>query len=142
MISKKCKYALKALIYLEKKKGEDRAIKISEIAKDERISQKFLESIFQTLRNQGILGSKRGAQGGYYFLRESKDLYLTELIRMIDGPIALLPCVSLNYYEDCADCNEKNCSIKKEFIKVRDATLGIFSNTSIADMAKTELLAN
>lgn len=138
MISKKCKYALKALLYLEKHKSADRTITISEIAKEERIPHKFLEAILRTLKNQGILGSKRGANGGYYFLRDTKTLFLTELIRVIDGPIAMLPCVSLNYYEKCEECNEENCSIKREFEKVRDATLGVFNTSSIYQMAQSE----
>lgn len=110
---------------------------ISEIAKQEKIPKKFLEAILLDLRRQGILKSKIGIGGGYYLLMKPKDILLSRLLRNIDGPIALLPCVSLNFYERCEDCkDEVTCGIRKTFIEVRDATLKILSETTLEDILK------
>lgn len=137
MISKKTKYAIKALVALARKKDKS-PMTISEIAKQEKIPKKFLETILLDLRRQGILKSKIGIGGGYYLLMKPKDIVLTRLLRNIDGPIALLPCVSLNFYERCEDCDEATCGIRKTFIEVRDATLKILSETTLEDILKKE----
>jgi Rrf2 family protein len=138
MISKKTKYAIKALVALAKRKDKS-PMTISEIAKQEKIPKKFLEAILLDLRRQGILKSKIGIGGGYYLLMKPKDIVLTRLLRNIDGPIALLPCVSLNFYERCEDCkDEVTCGIRKTFIEVRDATLKILSETTLEDILKKE----
>lgn len=130
MISKKCKYAIKALTYIAKHQ-EDKPIYSTEIAKEERIPHKFLESILRSLKNNQILLSKRGKNGGYKLLKKPEDILLTDLIRIMDGPIALSPCVSLNYYEPCEECNETTCTIRPVLEKIRDLTLEVFTNTSI-----------
>jgi Rrf2 family protein len=138
MISKKTKYAIKALVALAKRKDKG-PMTISEIAKQEKIPKKFLETILLDLRRQGILKSKIGIGGGYYLLMKPKEIVLTRLLRNIDGPIALLPCVSLNFYERCEDCkDEVTCGIRKTFIEVRDATLKILSETTLEDILKKE----
>jgi len=138
MISKKTKYAIKALLALARKKDKS-PMTISEIAKQEKISKKFLETILLDMRRQGILKSKIGIGGGYYLLMKPKDIVLARLLRNIDGPIALLPCVSLNFYERCDDCkDEVTCGIRKTFIEVRDATLKILSETTLEDILKKE----
>lgn len=134
MISNKCKYAIRALQYIARQTEEDRAIMSSEIATEEHIPKKFLESILHQLKNNQILSSKRGAHGGYRLLKDPNEITLTEVMRIIDGPIALLPCVSLNYYASCDECNESNCSIKGVFEEVRDRTLEVLNKTSIASM--------
>lgn len=134
MISKKCKYAIKALLYLAKHQMDDRAIDSSEIAEQERIPKKFLETILRELRNFQLLQSRRGKMGGYRLLKDPDSIKLSDLIRFMDGPIALLPCVSLNYYNSCDECQEENCKIKGVFEEVRDKTLTILSTTSIASM--------
>jgi Rrf2 family protein len=106
----------------------------SEIAAQENIPKKFLEAILHQLKNNQILSSKRGAHGGYKLLKDPADISLTEIMRIIDGPIALLPCVSLNYYESCGECDEKKCKIKGVFEEVRDRTLEILTKTTIASM--------
>jgi Rrf2 family protein len=138
MISKKTKYAIKALLALARKKDKG-PMTISEIAKQEKIPKKFLETILLDLRRQGILKSKIGIGGGYYLLMKPKDILLSRLLRNIDGPIALLPCVSLNFYERCDDCrDEVTCGIRKTFIEVRDATLKVLSETTLEDILKKE----
>lgn len=134
MISKKCKYAIKALLYLADNQSEERSIFSTEIAEKENIPQKFLETILRELRNFQLLQSKRGKTGGYKLLKKPAEIKLSELMRMMDGPIALLPCVSLNYYAPCDECDEKSCSIKPIFEKVRDETLSILGNTTIEIM--------
>ena len=109
MLSKKTKYGLKALTYLARQE-DNKPVQIGAIAKSENISQKFLESILLTLRKNGFLGSKKGKGGGYYLIREPEDIKMTAVIRVLEGPIAMVPCVSLNYYEKCDDCkDEKTC---------------------------------
>ncbi|MDA8923442.1 Rrf2 family transcriptional regulator [Flavobacteriaceae bacterium] len=134
MISKKCKYAIKALLYLADFQEDDRSIFSTEIAEKENIPQKFLETILRELRNFQILQSRRGKTGGYRLIKQPNEIKLTDLMRMMDGPIALLPCVSLNYYASCEECNEKTCTIKPVFEKVRDQTLSILGNTTIESM--------
>ena len=112
---------------------------IFEIAKQEKIPKKFLEAILLDMRRQGILKSKIGIGGGYYLLMQPKDISLSLILRNIDGPIALLPCVSLNYYERCEDCkDEVTCGIRKTFVEVRDASLKILSETTLEDILKKE----
>ena len=138
MLSKKTKYGIKALVYLAKQ--EDRVpIQISIISKSENISQKFLESILLTLKKNGLLGSKKGKGGGYYLLKDPKDIPMTTVMRLLEGPIAMVPCVSLNFYEKCDDCPDENsCSVHKLMIEVRDNTLDIFRNTSLADLSQSK----
>jgi len=135
MLSKKTKYGLKALTFLVRQETK-KPVQIAEIAKRENISQKFLESILLSLRKQGILGSKKGKGGGYYLLKDPSDVLMTEIIRVLEGPIAMVPCVSLNFYEKCDDCpDEDACSVNKLMIQVRDSTLEIFRNTTLKDFA-------
>jgi len=134
MLSKKTKYGIKALTFLAKRE-ENCPVQISEISKAENISHKFLESILLTLRKSGILGSKKGKGGGYYLLKEAQEIKMTEVIRVLEGPIAMVPCVSLNFYEKCDDCPDENaCSVHKLMIQVRDNTLNVLRNTTLFDL--------
>jgi len=133
VISKKCKYALKALLYISKNSG-DKAILTSSIARDENIPRKFLESILRSLRNNQILHSKRGKEGGFLLLRDPKEIYIVEIMRIMDGPVAMLPCVSLNYYQSCEECDEERCAIKGMFETIRDKTLEVLGSTSLHDL--------
>jgi Rrf2 family protein len=137
MLSKKTKYGLKALTFLADRK-ENGPVQISEISKSENISHKFLESILLTLRKAGILGSKKGKGGGYYLLKPALEVKMTDVIRALEGPIAMVPCVSLNFYEKCDDCPDENaCSVHKLMIQVRDNTLHVLRNTTLADLKTT-----
>ena len=134
MLSKKTKYGLKALAYISRQDNSD-PVQIATIAKSENISHKFLESILLTLRKAGILGSKKGKGGGYYLLKDAKDIPMTDVIRVLEGPIAMLPCVSLNFYEKCDDCPDENkCSVHRLMIQVRDNTLKVLENNTLADL--------
>ena len=110
---------------------------ISEIATAERISQKFLESILLTLRKNGFLASKKGKGGGYYLIKPPEEIRVSSIIRILEGPIAMLPCVSLNYYEKCDDCtDEETCSLNRLMAEVRDSTLAILENKTLATLNK------
>ncbi|EAR14386.1 MULTISPECIES: RrF2 family transcriptional regulator [Robiginitalea] len=133
MLSKKTKYGLKALTYLAAQKDRE-PVQIAEIARHENISQKFLESILLTLRKNGFLGSKKGKGGGYYLIKDPGEIRMTSVMRVLEGPIAMVPCVSLNFYEPCDDCpDESACSVHKLMLMVRDSALAVYRNHTLAD---------
>ena len=135
MLSKKTKYGIKALTFLARQENQT-PIQISEIAKSEHISIKFLESILLLLRNSGFLGAKKGKGGGYYLIKDPKDISMAKVYRILEGPIALLPCASHNFYEKCDDCDdETNCAARRLMTEIRDNTLKILENNSLADIA-------
>jgi Rrf2 family protein len=134
MLSKRSQYALKALGYLTKK-YRDGPVLISEIAKKKRIPLKFLENILLELKNMGVLESKKGKGGGYFLKKNPKNIRVADVIRQINGPIAMLPCVSLYFYERCKDCDEKHCALHDMMIEVRDATLNILEKRTLVDLA-------
>lgn len=135
MLSKKTKYGIKALTFLARQKDHS-PIQIAEIARSEQISIKFLESILLLLRHSGFLGAKKGKGGGYYLIKDPKDINMAIVYRILEGPIALLPCASHNFYEKCDDCtNEAACAVRKLMIEVRDNTLMILENNTLADIA-------
>jgi Rrf2 family protein len=134
MLSKKTKYGIKALTYLARQVNKT-PVQIATISKIENISLKFLESILLTLRKNGLLGSKKGKGGGYYLLKEPSEIEMTTIMRILEGPISMVPCVSLNFYEKCDDCPDENaCAVHNLMLQVRDSTLQIFRNTTLADL--------
>ena len=116
MLSKKTKYGIKALTFLARQENQT-PVQIAEIAKSEHISIKFLESILLLLRHSGFLGAKKGKGGGYYLIKEPKDINMAHVYRILEGPIALLPCVSHNFYEKCDDCVENDPKLYKNLTK-------------------------
>ena len=141
MLSKKTKYGLKALAFLASKDTRE-PVQIAEIASHENISQKFLESILLSLRKTGFLGSKKGKGGGYYLIKDPSEILMTNVIRVLEGPIAMVPCVSLNFYEKCDDCPDENtCVVHNLMIQVRDSALQVYRNNTLADIiVKSEIL--
>ena len=138
MLSKKTRYAIKALVILGKNFGKE-PMQISRISTEENIPKKFLEQILLDLRNAGLLYSKKGAGGGYSLNKDPKEIFLVQVLRITGGPIALLPCVSLNFYQRCEECiNEGTCGIRDVFVDVRNASLKILTETSIADVIDRE----
>ncbi len=114
---------------------ESRMVSIASIAQSENIPHKFLESILLLLRKSGFLGSKKGKGGGYYLVREASEIRMVDVMRVLEGPIAPVACVSLNYYEKCDDCpDESTCSLHSFMTKVRDAHLDILRSTTLADL--------
>lgn len=118
-------------------------MQIVKIADEERIPKKFLEQILLEMRNAGMLYSKKGAGGGYSLNKAPEDIFLSQVMRLIDGPIALLPCVSLNFYRSCEECNEEHaCGIRDTFVDVRNAMLQILNDTSVANLINKEKSLN
>ena len=134
MISKKTKYGLKALSYLAKKE-ESSPVLIKEIAEAEGISLKFLEAILLELKKKGFVGSKKGKGGGYYLRKKASEISVASVFRVLEGPIAWLPCVSINYYETCDDCqSEETCNLHLMMAQVRDNILKVVDKKTIADL--------
>ncbi|HUQ66813.1 MAG TPA: Rrf2 family transcriptional regulator [Flavitalea sp.] len=139
MLSKKAQYALQALMYMAERKDNQPTL-IAEIAKKRKIPLKFLENILLELKNAGVLDSKKGKGGGYYFKIAPRTISLARIIRLIDGPIALLSCVSLYFYERCKNCDEKHCGLHDSMLEVRDAMLTILEKKTVADIASLPMM--
>ncbi len=140
MLSKKAKYALKALLYLTKKSDKGLVL-ISDIANEERIPRKFLEAILVELKTQQVVQSTRGKNGGYALCKDPSKVSIGNIIRMIDGPLAPIPCVSHLYYRKCDECvDEETCEIRIVMKKVRDATASILDTTFLTDLQKVNTL--
>ncbi|PQJ12758.1 transcriptional regulator [Flavipsychrobacter stenotrophus] len=133
MLSKKAQYALKATGYLATRFNGG-PVQISEISERKKIPLKFLENILLELRKAGVLESKKGKGGGYYLLESPEKVSLAKIIRIVDGPISMLPCVSLHFYKKCADCEEDVCKINQVFIETRDATIGVLEHKTLNDI--------
>lgn len=129
----KSQYAFKALTYLTER-YEKGPVLISEIAKKKKIPLKFLENILLELKKAGILDSKKGKGGGYFLAKNPAKVKVATVIRLVNGPIAMLPCVSLYFYERCKNCDEKHCGLHDMMIEVRDATLSIVENRTLKDL--------
>ncbi len=136
MLSNKAKYALKALQVLAKEYGQGPVL-ISEIARRESMPPKFLELILLELKNHGILQSKKGKGGGYFLARAPQSVSVGQVVRLMDGPLAPLPCVSKTSYMRCRECrDERSCGIRLIMKDVRDATARILDSTTLADVLK------
>jgi Rrf2 family protein len=149
LLSKKTKYALKALQYLARAKDRGPVL-IAEIAGNEGIPQKFLEAILLELKKEGFLESRKGKGGGYFLARAPESITLGAVVRKMEGPLALLPCVSQTAYRRCDECHdERTCGLRMIMKDVRDRTSEILDSTSLADVedqvreaaaARTEVL--
>ena len=133
MLSKKAQYAIKALSYLSER-YEQGPVLIGEIAEKQHIPLKFLERILLDLNKAGVLNSKKGKGGGYFLAGPPESVSLARVIRIVDGPIALLACVSLNFYQKCDDCDEQSCRLNVVFADVRDAMLSVLENRTLRDI--------
>ncbi|MEK7224119.1 MAG: Rrf2 family transcriptional regulator [Bacteroidota bacterium] len=133
MLSKKSQYAFKALIYLAERYNKGPVL-IAEISKKKKIPLKFLENILLELKKAGILDSKKGKGGGYFLEKDPSKIKVASVIRLINGPIAILPCVSLYFYVRCKNCDEKQCGLHDMMIEVRDASLNILENRTLKDL--------
>ena len=138
MITKKSKYAIKALIYLSKKKSNEPVL-IEEISVEENIPKKFLEAILLDLRKAGYLGSKKGKGGGYYLIKAPEKITMAEVMRLFDGAIALVPCVAHKYYEPCEECvDEITCPIREVFRVIREQTVATLKDNNFAVLLEKE----
>ena len=138
MISQKAKYALRALVSLARvQRGE--TMMIGEISKEQAIPKKFLEQILLELKRAGFVASRRGRAGGYELLRAPEEIRFGEVLRLIDGPIAPLPCLSKIAYKRCKDCrDEQSCEIRHVFERVTLATRAVLDQTTLADSLRLE----
>jgi Rrf2 family protein len=137
MISQKAKYALRALLILGE---EGQPMLISEIAERQHIPKKFLEQILLDLKHRGLVHSKRGKHGGYGLLKDPGEVTFGQVMRIIDGPLAPLPCLSRMAYRRCEDCeSEENCGIRRVFAEAYDATAQVLDQTTLADAIGIEL---
>jgi len=134
MLSKKAKYAFKALLALGREpKGTP--VLISDLARRESIPKKFLELILLDLKHQGIVQSKMGKGGGYFLLHSPKEVSFARVIRILDGPLAPVPCASETGYMRCEECaDERTCGVRLVMKQVRDATAEILERTTLADV--------
>lgn len=136
MLSKKTKYALKALLVMSKEYGRGPLL-ISDLAERESIPKKFLELILLTLKNKGLLQSKKGKGGGYFLGKPPDTITLGEIIRILDGPVAPISCVSQTAYQKCEECaDEMTCGIRVVMKEVRDQTAKILDGTTLADLLR------
>ena len=133
MLTKKAKYALKAALHLARREAGE-AVLIAEIAGAERIPKKFLESILLTMKNRGILVSRKGRGGGYALARPAGQVSFGEIVRIMDGPLAPVACVSVTAYRACEECpSEEACEIRAVMKRVRDAISDVLDATTLAD---------
>ncbi|MEO8634572.1 MAG: Rrf2 family transcriptional regulator [Gemmatimonadales bacterium] len=136
MLSKKSKYAIKALLALAEDTSEE-PVRIGDLAEQEHIPAKFLEAILLSLRNAGMLQSRKGKGGGYRLSRDPKQITVGQVVRLFDGPLAPVPCASQTAYVACEDCeDEATCGVRLAMKDVRDATARILDHTSIASLAR------
>lgn len=135
MITQKMKYALKALMELAAERaGEGRPLRIEEIATRSATPKRFLEHILLEIRNAGFIASVRGRHGGYVLIKDPREVSLSELMRLIDGPIAPLPCLSRRAYQRCEDCpDETACRLRQVFGQVFWSYLVLIDSLTLAD---------
>src|SRR5690606_497271 len=137
-LSKKAKYAIHALVHLARHYQEG-PILISEISEKQKIPQKFLEAILLELKKDGLLNRKKGKDGGYYLIKSTEEGTMAEVMRSMDGAIALLPCVAYKYYEPCEECkDEKTCGIRSTFSDVRNETVNLLKKSTLAKIIDDE----
>ncbi|ATG47792.1 transcriptional regulator [Celeribacter ethanolicus] len=136
MITQKTKYALKSLMVMaDEKAGEGSALRIEEIAERSGAPKRFLEHILLDLKRAGLIGSRRGRKGGYELIKDPKRISLAEILRLIDGPMAPLPCLSRNAYQRCEDCkDELTCRVRAVFGGFYSAYILMIESLTLADL--------
>ena len=142
MLSRRAKYALRAMIYLAGHRGAA-PVSVRDIAQDLKIPRPFLEQIFSELKRANLLVSTRGNQGGFLLSRAPKDINLAEIIRQVDGPLALAPCASQSEFRQCTDCVDwRICQLRPSLIAAREATAKILEKTTLAQAAAEKSLTD
>jgi len=138
MLSKKCKYAIHALVHMAKAPEEKFLIK--DISEACSIPKKFLEAILLDLKRAGILGSKQGKGGGYFLRKKPSEVNLADIVRLFDGAIAVVPCATHKFYEPCQECeDEDTCSVRDAFLQIRNATVDLLKADTLDSLVKKEL---
>lgn len=135
MLSQRAKYALRAMIHLAGRRATT-PVSVTEIAGETNIPRAFLEQIVSDLKRRNLLVSTRGKQGGFLLARKPNQISFAEIIRNIDGPIALAPCASRTAFRPCPECGDvKTCTIRRTLLEARDATAKILEKTTLANAA-------
>jgi Rrf2 family protein len=138
MLAQKTRYALRSLLYLVEE-GHGAPVQLSRIAETQRIPPKYLELIMLDLKKAGLVRSVRGPKGGYQLSRPAAEISFGEIVRALEGPIALVSCASVSFYAPCGDCqDEATCAIRRAFGVVRDQTTAILDGISLAEGAAWE----
>lgn len=138
MISQKTRYALRALLYLAEESGGV-PVQLARIASSQKVPPKYLELIMLDLKKAGLVESRRGPKGGYGLSRSSTEISFGQIVRALEGPIALISCASVNFYAPCGDCHdEATCAIRRAFSELRDRSTEILDRISLAEGAVWE----
>ncbi|WP_369058998.1 Rrf2 family transcriptional regulator [Caulobacter sp. 73W] len=136
MLSQKARYALRALVELAR--DDSRQMTSSALAEQADAPRKFLEAILLQLSREGVIISRRGKFGGYVLARSAETISFAEIIRIIDGPLALAPCVSRTAFAPCEGCVELHaCPLREALLKARDATAAVLEGYSLAQAARS-----
>jgi len=133
MLTKKGKYGLKALVHLSKLPPGQLAF-VGDIAAKNNIPKKFLDAILGELRNAGFVQSRKGKEGGYRLAKQPADIKIGHVVRVLDGPLAPIPCASRSQYQRCEDCDEATCQVRHMMLEVRHAVAELLDNRSLAAM--------
>jgi Rrf2 family protein len=138
VLTQKSRYALRSLLYLVEE-GHGAPVQLSRIAETQNIPPKYLELIMLDLKKTGLVRSLRGPRGGYQLTREAKAISFGEIVRALEGPIALVSCASVNFYAPCGDCHDEgSCAIRRAFAIIRDRTSEILDSITLAEGADWE----
>ena len=138
MIAQKTRYALRSLLFLAEEQ-DGNPVQLARIAETQRVPPKYLELIMLDLKKAGLVKSARGPRGGYRLAKEPRDISFGEIVRTMEGPIALVSCASVNYYAPCGDCHdEATCAIRRAFAILRDQSTEVLDSISLADGAQWE----
>ncbi len=131
MLTKKGKYGIKALMHLAQLPPGQLAF-VGQIASTNNIPKKFLDAILAELRNAGFVQSRKGRDGGYRLARAAEDIMIGHVVRVLDGPLAPIPCASRTRYEPCDDCDEATCQVRHMMLEVRQAIADVLDHRSLA----------
>lgn len=140
MLNRKTYYGIQSLLFIARSKSE-KLTPITEITESLKISRKFLEKILSELRYEGIVTSKKGRSGGYSISKDLNSISLADIVRILEGPIALLPCASHRFYESCKEClTPDKCSLQDALVGVRNDTVHSLKSIKIQDLLTKEIL--
>ena len=135
MLSNKAKYGLKAMFALAALHSGER-LQSQDMARQHNIPKKFLDLILLELRRHGLVQSYRGQQGGYALAKPAREITLGNIVRVIDGPLAPIPCASVTRYRRCDDCDADTCLVRYNMRKVRDAMSAILDRTTLEEAGR------
>ena len=141
MLAQRTRYALRSLLYLAEEQ-DGAPVQLARIAETQRVPPKYLELIMLDLKKAALVRSTRGPKGGYRLARAPAEISFGEIVRVMEGPIALVSCASVNFYEPCGDCkDEASCAIRKAFAILRDQTTNFLDRVSLNEAAGWEISA-